>query len=47
MIILAAAIDTIAMNASSTPDKKHDDNTPLIGVFEKTINKLPSISRKE
>ena len=45
--LLAATIDTIATNASSTLDKKHGDNAPLTGVVEKTINKLPSISRKE
>lgn len=45
--LLAAAIDTIATNASSTLDKKHGDNAPLIGIVEKTINKLPSVSRKE
>lgn len=45
--LLAAAIETIAMNASSTLDKKHGDNAPLIGIFDKTVNKLPSINPKE
>lgn len=45
--LLAVAIDTIATNASSTLDKKHGDNTPLIGVFDKTIDRLPFTSSKE
>lgn len=45
--LLAVAIDTIATNASSTLDKKHGDNIPLIGMFDKTIDKLPSINSKE
>lgn len=45
--LLAVAIDTIATNASSTLDKKHGDNVPLIGMFDKTIDKLPSINSKE
>ncbi|MGE6796583.1 hypothetical protein [Psychrobacter okhotskensis] len=45
--LLAVAIDTIATNASSTLDKKHGDNTPLIGVFDKTIDRLPFIGSKE
>ena len=45
--LLAVAIDTIATNASSTLDKKHGDNTPLIGVFDKTIDRLPFTNSKE
>lgn len=45
--LLAVAIDTIATNASSTLDKKHGDNTPLIGVFDRTIDRLPFTSSKE
>lgn len=45
--LLAAAIETIAMNASSTLDKKHGDNAPLSGIFDKTINKLPFTNSKE
>lgn len=45
--LLAVAIDTIATNASNTLDKKHGDNAPLIGVFDKAIDKLPSVGPKE
>jgi len=45
--LLAAAIETISMNASNTLDKKHGDNAPLIGVFDKTVNKIPFINPKE
>lgn len=45
--LLYVAIDTISTNASSTLDKKHGDNAPLIGIFDKTIDKLPSIKSKE
>lgn len=45
--LLAAAIDTIATNASSTLDKKHGDNAPLIGVIDNTINRLPFTNPKE
>lgn len=44
--LLAAAIETISMNASNTLDKKHGDNAPLIGVFDKTVNKIPFINPK-
>jgi DNA repair exonuclease SbcCD ATPase subunit len=45
--LLAVAIDTIATNASNTLDKKHGDSAPLIGVFDKTINKIPFTNSKE
>lgn len=45
--LLAATIETIAMNASNTLDKKHGDNAPLIGIFDKTVNKLPFTDPKE
>lgn len=45
--LLAAAIDTIATNASSTLDKKYGDSAPLIGVIDKTINRLPFTNPKE
>ncbi|WP_201536550.1 hypothetical protein [Psychrobacter immobilis] len=45
--LLAAAIETISMNASNTLDKKHGDNAPLIGIFDKTANKLPFTDPKE
>lgn len=45
--LLAVAIDTIATNASNTLDKKHGDNAPLIGVFDKTLDKIPFTNSKE
>ena len=45
--LLAVAIDTIATNASSTLDRKHGDNAPLVGFFDKTIDRLPFTNSKE
>lgn len=45
--LLAVAIDTIATNASSTLDRKHGDNAPLVGFFDKTIDRLPFTNPKE